>query len=112
MSKQVTPGSVRELRVTSFDGTTGQMSITYDPACGAADHNIASGPLAEVQLYGYAAQDCAIGNLGSYGAFAPGADSIFFVVVGTVSMARYYGQLKFLNRLINWKIRSVSCDGY
>jgi hypothetical protein len=83
--RPVSPGEARDLRVESFDRTTGRMSLRYEPACGAADHLIVFGPLDQVGSYAYAGQDCGIGNLGAYDAFepGPGSGSLFFLIVGT-----------------------------
>ena len=61
---------------------TGNLSISYTPACSAADHHIEFGPLQDVSTYGYSGQECSIGTSGTYGSFDPGPDSYFFVVVG------------------------------
>jgi len=77
-----TPGEATELRVTGYDGVTGELAISYDPACSASDHHIEFGPLQDVSTLGYSGQECGIGTTGSYGSFDPGAGSFFFIVVG------------------------------
>ena len=77
----------------SIDHTTGRLSLSYLPACAAADHNLVYGPLDRVSTYAYTGQDCGIGNLGSYDGFDPGPGSVFLLVVGTdgVSVEGSYG---------------------
>lgn len=77
-----TPGEATQLVVTGYDPATGELSISYDPACSAVDHHIEFGPLQEVATFGYTGQECGIGTGGSYGAFNPGPGSFFFLVVG------------------------------
>ena len=78
-----TLGAATDLRVSGIDPSTGDLSISYRPACGASDHNIVWGPLSNVSQYAYTGQDCSIGAGGTYDQFNPGAGSFFFVVVGT-----------------------------
>ena len=77
-----TPGEATQLRVTGHDVVTGELSISYDPACSAADHHIEFGPLANVSTLGYSGQECGMGTSGLYDSFAPGEGSYFFLVVG------------------------------
>jgi len=77
----VTPGEATDLQVTGYDAATGNLSITWQPACSAAGHHIEYGPLQDVSTHGYTGQVCALGTSGSYGAFNPGAGSYFFLVV-------------------------------
>lgn len=67
--------------VSGYDPNTGILSITYAPACGAADHDIYGGPLRDVRIYGWGGQVCGIGASGTY-AFNPGSGSYFFLVIG------------------------------
>lgn len=89
-----TPGAVAELRVEEFDAGTDDLTISYTPACAAADHTIVFGPLSSVSSYGYSGQACGIGTSGSYRAFDPGAGSFFFMVVGNdgASVEGSYGR--------------------
>jgi hypothetical protein len=93
IARQVSPGEATDLRVDSIARTTGNLQLSYHPACEAADHNLVYGPLAGVSSYEYTGQLCAIGNLGSYAGFDPGAGSVFFLLVGTdgVSVDGSYG---------------------
>ena len=79
--RPVTPGSVHDLLV--WRGLGGFFNLIYEPACGAADHNVVFGPLAAVSRYGYSGRVCGIGNLGQFEGFDPGPGSFFFMVVGT-----------------------------
>ena len=71
-----------DLVVTGYDAATGNISLTYVPACSAASHHIEFGPLENVSTYGYSGQACDLGTSGSYDEFNPGAGSYFFVIVG------------------------------
>ncbi len=77
-----TPGEATDLAVTGYDAATGDISLTYLPACSAADHHIEFGPLENVSDYSYSGQVCGLGTSGSYSAFNPGVGSYFFLVVG------------------------------
>lgn len=91
--RPVTPGEAIDLQVDSIDHSTGRLSLSYFPACEAADHNLVWGPLDQVSTYAYTGQACGIGNLGSHDGFDPGPGSIFFLIVGTdgVSVEGSYG---------------------
>jgi hypothetical protein len=78
---QTTPGEATDLQVTGYDPGTGEISLTFQAACGATDHHLEFGPLGAVGTLGYSGQVCGIGN-GSYDTFNPGAGSYFFLVVG------------------------------
>jgi len=71
------------LEVTAFDPVTGNLSITYGPACQSVDHALHFGPLTSGDLatYNYTGADCNIGSSGGYTTFDPGTGSFFFVVV-------------------------------
>ncbi len=77
-----TPGEATELVVTGYDAAMGILSITYVPACAAADHHIEFGRLEDVGTLSYSGQVCGIGTSGAYGSFDPGPGSYFFLVVG------------------------------
>jgi hypothetical protein len=81
--RRTTPGEAWGLRVQSFDPVTGDLLLAFRPACGAGDHNIVYGPLADVRTYGYTGQVCGIGTTGAVEGFDPGEGSFFFLVVGT-----------------------------
>ena len=83
VSRSTTPGEARELRVTARNAVTGELALSYRPACGASNHNLVVGPLDQVSVYGYSGQVCDIGATGSFGSFDPGGGSVFFLVVGT-----------------------------
>ncbi|HZI94771.1 MAG TPA: hypothetical protein VFE84_11040 [Patescibacteria group bacterium] len=82
LTSAATPGEATELNVVGYDALTGNLAITYQPACSAANHHIEYGPLSAVSTLGYTGQDCAIGTSGSYASFNPGPGSFFFLVVG------------------------------
>ena len=71
-----------------IDLSTGRISLTYTPACQAADHHVILGPLAEVASYAYSGHDCEIGNLGTHEDLDLGPGSAFFLVVGNDAMGR------------------------
>ena len=76
------PGEARNLIVTGYDPVTGNISLTFEPACGAAGHHIEFGLLQDVGSYGWSGQECGIGTGGVYTQFDPGPGSYFFVIVG------------------------------
>lgn len=76
------PGGVTGLRVDSIHRQTGQLSLSYSPACASADHTIVFGALEQVGAYGYSGQVCGVGNSGSISDFDPGEGSFFFLVIG------------------------------
>ncbi|RMF76622.1 MAG: hypothetical protein D6738_00955 [Acidobacteria bacterium] len=70
------------LLITSIDTALGVMSISYGPACVATDNRIVYGALADVGVYGYSGQECAIGNTGTYDwSYPADPPSMFFLVV-------------------------------
>lgn len=74
------------MRVTAFNKSNGNVSISYVAACGATDNTVEYGALSNVKTYGYDTQVCAIGNSGT-ATFNLGSRSVFFLVVannGTV----------------------------
>ena len=75
-------GETQDVRATGFDGVSGEVSLTYAPACAAADHSVIFGPLQDVSTYGYSGESCAIGTSGSFDLALPGTGSFFFLVVG------------------------------
>lgn len=81
--RTTTPGEVRDLRVQAIDPVTGELSLTYQAACGSTNHNIVFGPLADVGTYGYTGQACSIGSSGAVSGIDPGSGSSFFMIVGT-----------------------------
>jgi hypothetical protein len=82
-----TPGEATGLTVTARDPGTGVLSVAWNPACAASDHNLVYGPLAGVGSYDYTGQVCGIGASGSFTGFDPGPGSWFFLVVGTDATA-------------------------
>ncbi len=78
-----TPGEAADLLVTAHDAMTGRLTLSWTPACGAADHNIVFGPLQDVSTYGYTGQECGVGAAGSYDQLTPGPGSWFLLVAGT-----------------------------
>lgn len=73
-------GEAQNLKVPSFNRATGDLGITYTPACAGVDNHIEIGRLEDIRHYGYTAQVCAAGTSGSFG-FNPGPDSYFFMIV-------------------------------
>jgi len=62
--------------------STGNIDVTFTPACDSNDHTIYYGDLAAVSSYAYSGEVCAVGQSGSV-SFDPGLGSWFFLVVGT-----------------------------
>jgi len=79
---QVTPGEATALHVVAIDGTTGELELSYTPACNAVDHSIVFGPLGDVSSYGYSGQVCSIGSTGAVTGFDPGSGNAFFLLIG------------------------------
>jgi hypothetical protein len=74
-----------QLRVSGYDRAADVISLSYGPACQAADHTIEFGELSAASLaaYDWTGQQCGIGTSGSYDwSLAGTPDSIFFVIVG------------------------------
>jgi hypothetical protein len=79
-----TPGEASRsapMRVTSFDRATGNVSVSYAPACGAVDHTAYIGRFADLPALTYTAQACGLGAGGS-ATFHLGATSYFWLIVG------------------------------
>jgi hypothetical protein len=76
----VVPGEAT-LMLASYDRETGNIQVTYAPACSATDHILHSGPLAGARLYLYTASACALGTSGT-ASFNPGTASFFFLIAG------------------------------
>ena len=86
----VTPGEasapVAPMLVTGHDPVTGDVTVSYDPACASTDHTVYYGDLASVSTVSFSGQACALGTLGS-ATFNPGTGNVFWVIVandGTV----------------------------
>jgi hypothetical protein len=69
------------LLVSGYDPATGNLTVTYEPACDAHDHTIYWGPLDQVGSYAWSGAECYVGATGT-ATFAPGAGAFFFVIVG------------------------------
>jgi hypothetical protein len=76
----VVPGEASQMHA-GYDRATGNIGVTYTPACNASDHSIRYGPLALVRFYNYSGSACALGASGS-AIFNPGPNSYFFVMAG------------------------------
>lgn len=87
-SASATPGEAAgtpqgQIQVTAFNASTGQITISYGPACSATGHNIELGSLtaSAISTYAWSSRVCGIGTSGTT-TFNPGTGSFFFVVVG------------------------------
>jgi hypothetical protein len=69
-----------DLLLASYDSGTGQIDLTYTPACDATDHTVYYGDLSNVSVYGYADAACYLGTSGT-ASFDPGPGSWFFLIV-------------------------------
>jgi hypothetical protein len=67
--------------VTAYDPASGMVTIQYDPACRSTDTAVHSGPLEEVQFYGYDSTTCNLGVSGTAQVLA-GSGNRFWVVTG------------------------------
>jgi hypothetical protein len=70
-----------DLMLADYNGGTGEIDLTYTPACDATDHTIYWGDLADVGSYLYGGAECFAGTSGT-ASFDPGGGSFFFVIVG------------------------------
>jgi uncharacterized repeat protein (TIGR03803 family) len=87
---EAAPGG--DMRVTAYDKATGDITVSYGPACQATDHHIVYGPLSGVATYAYSGQACGVGAFGT-ATFRPGAGSFFWVIVGnTPALEGSYGR--------------------
>lgn len=66
------PGEVVDLLVNGYDRATGNVSLSYSPACLATDNKIVFGPLENVASYDYSGRVCGIGNTGPIRDVRPG----------------------------------------
>lgn len=81
-----TPGEAsgvgaNRLRVTSYDELSGDLTLTYDPACGATDHAVYIGNLASVATMNFTGQECFEGTSGT-ATINLGKGSYFWLIVG------------------------------
>jgi N-acetylneuraminic acid mutarotase len=88
-----TPGEPSEIEmgrapllVTSYNKSTGAVTVSYAPACAVTDHAAYSGPLAQVSLLQWNLASCHLGTTGS-ATFDPGTGSRYFVIVGQSASA-------------------------
>ncbi|MFN7965746.1 MAG: hypothetical protein U0V87_08685 [Acidobacteriota bacterium] len=88
-----TPGetsgaALSQLRVTSHNASTRQMTLSYGVACQTTDNTIYYGPLDQVSTYNYTGQQCGIGVSGTYVWNYPASpSSFFFLIAGRDSAA-------------------------
>jgi hypothetical protein len=69
-----------DLMLAQYDDATGQIDLTYTPACDSTDHTVYYGDLSNVSSYNYADASCFLGTTGT-APFTPGTGSFFFVIV-------------------------------
>lgn len=74
------PGEAVDM-LASWNAATGQVVVSYAPACDATDHAIYIGDLASVASYSYAGAVCSIGAGGS-ATLDPGPGDVFFLIAG------------------------------
>ena len=100
------PGQMRP----SWNAATGRIDLKYRPACGASNHTIYYGDLADLATYGYSGAACWLGSTGNT-SFDPGPlDSIFFLVVGNTGLVE--GSYGFASGLLQRPESTglASCD--
>lgn len=71
-----------DMMLASYNGTTGEVDLTYTPACDATDHTVYYGDINNVAAYGYADAACFLGTSGT-ASFDPGSGSWFFLIVAS-----------------------------
>ena len=69
------------MRVTAYDRPTGNVTISFAPACGATDHTVYAGPLASVSSIAVTERVCNRG-VGGATSFTLGPGSYFWLIVG------------------------------
>jgi len=74
-------GDVIPMRVTSYDRSSGVVTISYGPACGSTDHTIYAGNLSGVPSMTFGQRVCNRGTSGTT-SFAPGPGNVFWLIVG------------------------------
>jgi len=70
------------LLVTAHDTVAGSVDITWNKACSATDHTLEYGLLSQVSLYDYVGQVCNLGDVAQATWNYPGAESLYFLIVG------------------------------
>jgi cytochrome c553 len=89
-----TPGEVSKtamMLVTAYNKATGDVSVSYTPACATTNNNVEYGNLASLATYTYAGQVCAVGNTGA-ATFGVPAGSFFLVVANNGTSEGSYGR--------------------
>lgn len=79
-----TPGEASgatQMLVTSYNKTTGDIGLSYQPACSATNHTVYAGSLASVSAMTFANQTCALGASGT-ATINLGSGDAFWVIVG------------------------------
>jgi hypothetical protein len=74
-------GAVCNVVVDSFDPSTGNTTVSFDPAAGSTDHTLYFGPLSDVSTYNYTGSVSGLGANGASALTLPAGD-LFFVVAG------------------------------
>jgi hypothetical protein len=77
----VVPGEAAQA-TPNYDRATGNIVVTYAPACAASQHTIHYGALSVLPTYAYTGTACNLGASGS-ATFNPGTGSYFFVIAGS-----------------------------
>jgi len=88
VARDVSPGEAPFVTVEGPAAGSGALTLAFEPACGAQDHDIVYGPLEALRSYGCSGRVCRIGTLGRHEGFDPGPGSWFFFVVGTDGQGR------------------------
>jgi hypothetical protein len=76
------PSDPTEQMRAGYEATTGIIELTYTPSCGATNHTIYYGDLADVGSYGYSGAVCGCGTSGTTSFDPVGLSSAFFLIVG------------------------------
>jgi hypothetical protein len=69
----------------SYNRGTGEIDVSFTPACDATDHTIYYGDLASVASYAYSGAVCFRGNSG-VASFDPAMPNVFFIIVGNTGI--------------------------
>jgi hypothetical protein len=83
-------GAVLNMTVLTHDDGTGDTTLSFDPAAGAADHTLYYGPLGAVSSHGYSGTVSGLGASGSTDINLP-PGSLFWVIAPQNGFEGCYG---------------------
>ena len=75
-------GGTTQMLVTDYNDVTGEIQISYDPACEADDHTVYVGDLADVSTTTVSDRICGVGATGTTAFVPQPSGDLFWVIVG------------------------------